>query len=164
MSAKTVAKIIREIDRVDYVKEETAPAGPVISETIQLLKDESKFKGVMGGQGCAYLLTEYRRGACGNMPACHVTDALVHLWNVIETGSEDEARAMFDRFLPLFSVERQYPGTTYKVALHKRGVIDSIYDRAPRRPGLDSYELDELDKAMRGIEDLLTCTKCPWRG
>jgi 4-hydroxy-tetrahydrodipicolinate synthase len=164
MSAETVARTVRETPLIDYVKEETGPAGPVITEILRLLEGVDKFKGVMGGQGCAYLISETRRGACGNMPGCHVTDALVNLWEEIEDKGADGAREIFNRFLPLFNLERQYPGTTYKMALYKRGVIDSVYDRAPRRPGLDAYELHELDEAMRAIDDLLTCTRYPWQG
>lgn len=164
MSAQTVARIIREVPGVDYVKEETVPPGPVISEILRLLERNDKFKGLMGGHGCGYLLTEYRRGACGNMPGCHATDALVNLWNVLDSGREDEARAIYNRLLPLFNIERLYGVALYKEVLVRRGVIASAYDRIPRRPRLDSYELAEMEVALEAVRDLLTCKKYPLKG
>jgi 4-hydroxy-tetrahydrodipicolinate synthase len=146
---------------VDYVKEETPPPGPVITAILQLAGEHCK--GVMGGQGGAYLIEEYRRGACGNMPACEITDTLVDLWDLLDSGKEEEARSVFHRLLPLFNIERMYPMTAYKTILNLRGVIDSPYMRIPRRRDLDDYVLHELKLALRQIGDLLTCRKYPVR-
>jgi 4-hydroxy-tetrahydrodipicolinate synthase len=159
MTAEFVARLVRELDHVDYVKEETLPPGPMMTDILKLAGD--RCKGVMGGHGCAYLLEEYARGACGNMPAAHITDALVLLWNKLESGNQAEARGIFNRMLPLFNVERLYGTTVYKWVLHKRGVIKSPHLRIPRRRGLDEHVLRELTLALHDIDDLLTCRKHP---
>lgn len=159
MSPELVARLLHQVEHLDYVKEETPPPGPAMTAILELAGDDCK--GIMGGHGCAYLIEEYRRGACGNMPACEVTDAAVNLWNLLDSGREEEARTMFHRFLPLFNIERLYGVAAYKTILHRRGVIASPYMRIPRRQGLDSYVRHELDLALRQIADLLTCRKYP---
>jgi len=159
MSAEFVARLVREVEHLDYVKEETLPPGPTMT-AIQALAGES-CKGIMGGHGCAYLLEEYRRGACGNMPGCHATDALAALWNLLELGEEEEARSVFKRLLPLFNIERLYGMAVYKYVLHRRGVIASTFRRIPRRGGLDPHVIHELHLALHDIGDLLTCREYP---
>ena len=159
MSPELVARLVCEVEHLDYVKEETVPPGPMMTAILHLAGESCK--GIMGGHGCAYLVEEHRRGSCGTMPACEVTDAVVHLWNLLDSGQEEEARSVFNRLLPLFNIERLYGTAAYKTILHRRGVIDSPYMRIPRRRGLDDYVLHELALALRRIDDLLTCRKYP---
>jgi hypothetical protein len=54
-----------------------------------------RLKGVMGGMAGRYLLDEYRRGACGTMPACEATDLHVQVWQALEAGESARARDLF---------------------------------------------------------------------
>jgi 4-hydroxy-tetrahydrodipicolinate synthase len=47
---------------------------------------------VFGGQGGIYMIEEYNRGACGNMPACQAADVLGRIWNMLEAGDQAGAR------------------------------------------------------------------------
>ena len=86
MSSHLLARMCRELEHVEYIKEETMPEPRQISATIAAAGDACK--GVFGGQGGVYLLDEYRRGSCGNMPACQATDVQVAIWDLLEQGDE----------------------------------------------------------------------------
>ena len=89
MSNQLLARMCRDLPNVDYIKEETLPEPRQISKTIEVAGDVCK--GVFGGQGGVYLIDEWRRGACGNMPACQATDIQVAMWDLLEQGNESAA-------------------------------------------------------------------------
>lgn len=154
MTAELVSRIIREIPGVDYLKEETAYAPQMMSQIRELAGD--KLKGIMGGMAGRFLLEEVRRGACGTMPACEVTDAHVCVWKAIEAGNHEEARRLHTQLLPLLNFEAMYSFTVYKEVLYRRGVIASPRTRVPGAGRLDAENGRELDLLLRDIEPLLT--------
>jgi len=151
MSAALLARMCRELPRVEYIKEETLPEPRQLGATVVAAGDACR--GVFGGQGGMYLLDEYRRGAVGNMPACQTTDVQVAIWERLEAGDEAGARTLFNRLLPLINIERLYGVAVYKEVLYRRGVIAS---RAARQPGqaLDEFDRAELDAVLRDVEPL----------
>jgi 4-hydroxy-tetrahydrodipicolinate synthase len=152
MSPALVARMCRELPRVEYVKEETLPSSRMISATIAAAG--MACKGVFGGIAGQYLLDEYRRGAVGNMPACQTTDVLQAVWDRLEAGDEPGARATFNRVLPLISYERQYGVALYKEVMFRRGVIATRVCRAPGR-GLDEWDQVELDAILADVAPLM---------
>ena len=90
----------------------------------------------MGGVAGRYLIDEYRRGACGTMPACEATDVHVQVWEALEAGDERRARDLFNRLLPLLNFEARMPG------VYKAGAQAARRDRlrlpAPLTPGIRS--------------------------
>jgi 4-hydroxy-tetrahydrodipicolinate synthase len=148
-----VARLVREIPRVDWVKEETLPTGWAITAEIEA--SGSKLRGVMGGAAGRYLFDEFRRGACGFMPACEVTDVHVQVWNALDGGNELQARRLFERLLPVLSFEARAGGVP-KAVLKRRGVIASDYMRQFEGNPLDRYDRMELDRLLEDIEDLFT--------
>ncbi len=155
MSAEFVLRLIQELPNVQYVKEETLPEPLRISQLLAAAAGEPRLIGVFGGQGGLHILDELRRGAAGNMPACHITDALVAVWDAWSAGDEARAQSLHDRLLPLLSYERCYGGTPiYKEVLRRRGIIQSAALRAPG-PRPDEFALRELDRLLAGIDDLL---------
>ncbi len=153
LPASFVARLVREIPRVDWVKEETMPPGWAITAEIE--ESGSKLRGVMGGIAGRYLFDEHRRGACGFMPACEVTDVHVQMWNALDGGDESDARALFSRLLPVLSFEGRAGGVC-KAVLKRRGVIASDYTRQFAGNPLDRYDRMELDRLLEDIEDLFT--------
>jgi dihydrodipicolinate synthase/N-acetylneuraminate lyase len=145
MSADLMARMCRELPRVEYIKEETLPEPRQISAT--LAAAGAHCKGVFGGQGGVYLLDEYRRGAAGNMPACQATDAQVAIWHKLEAGDEAGARRLFNKLLPLINYERLYGVAVYKEVLYRRGVIATRVSRAPNQT-LDAADQAELDAIL----------------
>jgi dihydrodipicolinate synthase/N-acetylneuraminate lyase len=161
MSAAFMARLLREIEHVDYVKEETIPAPHVMTELIQ--EAGSALKGVMGGMAGRYLLNEYDRGACGTMPACEITDVHVQLWNALDSGDRERARAIYHQMLPLLNVEHLYGAAVYKEVLVRRGVIRSARMRGGIGP-LDAVDQRELDGILAGMRDLFRVSPPARRG
>jgi 4-hydroxy-tetrahydrodipicolinate synthase len=154
LSAAFMVQLVEAIDGVSYVKEETLPAGQVMSEVFRLAGP--RLHGVMGGMAGRFLLDEYRRGACGTMPACEVTDVHVALWNALEAGDEAGARTIFNRLLPLLNLEWLYGAAVYKEVLRRRGVIPNALLRGPGLHTLDAFDHRELDAILADVSQLFT--------
>ena len=154
LSAAFMAKLVQEIDGVTYVKEETVPAGQVMTDLFALAGP--RLDGVMGGMAGRFLIDEYRRGACGTMPACEVTDVHVALWNALEAGDDALARSIYNRLLPLLNIEWLYGASVYKEVLRRRGVIESATLRGPGMHTLDDFDHRELDQILADVSELFT--------
>jgi 4-hydroxy-tetrahydrodipicolinate synthase len=154
MPPALLARLLREIDGVDYLKEESAYAPQVMSDVAA--RAGAALKGMMGGMAGRYLLEEARRGACGTMPACEVADAHVRVWQALERGDEVEARRLHTILLPLLNFEAMYSFTVYKEVLLRRGVIASARTRVPGAGVLDAENRRELDLILRDLEALLS--------
>lgn len=151
MSAQLLASMCRELDQVQYLKEETLPEPRAISATLAAAGDACK--GVFGGQGGIYLLDEYRRGAHGNMPACQATDVQVAIWDLLEAGDELGARKLFNQLLPLINFERMHGVAVYKEVLYRRGIFATTVARAPGK-ALDVFDQAELDAILADVGSL----------
>ena len=154
MNADLLARMLVEIPGVGFLKEESEYAPQVISRVRDLAGDH--LQGVMGGMGGRFLLEEYRRGACGTMPASEVADAHVLLWNALERGDEDEARRIHTILLPMLNYESLYTYAIYKEILVRRGVIASARSRVPGAAHLDAENQREIDALLRDLAPLLT--------
>ncbi len=152
MSSAQVGRMCRELDAVQYVKEETWPEPRQLSATLAATGDSCR--GVFGGQGGVFLLDEYRRGACGNMPACQIAHQHVQLWDLLEANQPAAARALFNRILPLISFERLHGVAVYKEVLQRRGIFRTTHCRMPKY-FLDDQDRMELDAILEGVEPAL---------
>lgn len=148
---EVMARMFAEIPGVRYLKEETQFGPHVITAIRERCGDA--LEGVMGGQGGRFLFDEVARGACGTMPACHLTDVQVDLWNLLESGRTREARALFNRILPLLNFEHLHAVAAYKEVLRRRGVIATSVSRGALTV-LDDYDRRELDAILADIETL----------
>jgi 4-hydroxy-tetrahydrodipicolinate synthase len=154
MSVDLLVRLVRDLPYPTYIKEETLPEPLRIGQLLGAAAGAPRLRGVFGGQGGLFLLDELRRGAAGNMPACHAADALVAVWDVWESGDKAGAQALHDRLLPLLNYERCYGGIPiYKEVLRRRGVITSAAIRTAA-PGLDDAGQRELDRILAGVGDL----------
>jgi dihydrodipicolinate synthase/N-acetylneuraminate lyase len=156
MSATLLARLLCEIEGVDYLKEESAYAPQVMSEVSA--QAGPALKGMMGGMAGRFLLEEVRRGACGTMPACEVADAHVRVWQALEQGNDAEARRLHTQLLPLLNFEAMYSFTVYKEVLVRRGVIASARTRVPGAGVLDAENRRELDLLLQSIDPLLSAS------
>ena len=154
MSTRAIASCAVGLDNLLYIKEETPPEPVKISALLSALEGTRAVDGVFGGQGGVYLLDELQRGATGNMPACHIADALVGVWNVWDRGDRAEAARLHARLLPMLVFERCYGGVpVYKAVLVHRGVIRYAGTRAGAND-LDDPADRQLRTIISGIEDL----------
>lgn len=157
LPVSVMVRLVREVEHVEYIKEETMPATHKLSQLLELAGP--KLKGVFGGSGGRYLLLEHPRGSCGQMPGCHVTDVVVRLWNALEAGDLQEAKRVYGLMAPLFAIEIQCRGAIYKEVLRRRGVIKSARSRNMPPDQMDEQDHRALDDILTDLEPLFT-----WRG
>lgn len=150
LSMALLTRLFREIDEVQYLKEETSLAGQKMS--LLLEQAGTEIQGIMGGAAGRYLLDEHRRGAVGTMPACEVVDLHAQLWELLESGQMEAARAFYTKLLPLLNIESLYSFAIYKEVLYRRGVIATTTSRMPGAALLDRYDQMELDAILATLE------------
>lgn len=158
MSAELMIRMVRDIENVHYIKEETQYAGQVISR-VRILANalpEDRFYGIMGGKAGRYLLDEYRRGACGSMPACEVADVQAKIWNALEAGQEQQATEMFNKIITLLNFEYLYGAALYKEVLKERGVIRYSTFRQCGTMGLDQVDMVEFKRIMDYVRPMFS--------
>jgi len=156
MSTQAIAGCAAGLDNLRYVKEETLPEPLKITALLSALEGTRAVDGVFGGQGGVYLIDELQRGATGNMPACHIADALAKVWEAWDRGDRDEAARLHTRLLPMLVFERCYGGVpVYKAVLVRRGVIRFAGTRAGTN-ALDDLAHRQLIGIISAIEDLFT--------
>ncbi len=157
-----MVKLLKEVKHVDYVKEESYLPGQVMTELLE--KAGGAVKGLMGGMGGRYLVDEFRRGSCGTMPAGHITEAHVRLWDALEAGGvdekglqvvTDEARGIWEQMIPSLNFEFMFGANAYKAAYWRRGIIRTPLTRNPANKSLDKLDYEELDKILDRMSDLL---------
>lgn len=147
-----VAELARAVDGIVYVKEEAPPSGQRITQLTALAGDS--LDAVFGGAGARYVIDELVRGAEGTMPACEITELHVAMLDKFHAGDEPGARDLFERTLPLLSMQAVFRWRLTKKVLQKRGLIESDHVRAAG-PALDRYDLQELDALLARLSDLL---------
>ncbi len=154
LSAQQCVEIVQKVPLALYVKEETEHSGHVISEIDRLTKDlpEGSYFGTMGGKASRYLIDEYRRNACGNMPACDIVDINAKIWNYLDAGQEESAIALFEKALPLTNMEYMFGYIFYKAVLKRRGVIENSIVRVAGDNHLDELDLYEMDRILQSLE------------
>ena len=159
LSIDAMARLIHEVEHVEYVKEESFPATHMTTGLIE--RAGPKLKGVFGGASGRYLLLEYPRGGAGQMPGCHIPDVVVRLWNALEAGDLTEAKRVYGIMAPLFALET-LKGTTYPEILRRRQVITSSHSRLTTHfPMQDSYDHAALDDILRDLQPLFTWNEKP---
>ena len=85
-----MVELCDKIPLVQYLKEEKEPQGQSLSDVIEHATPE--VKGVFSGSQCLWLISDYLRGVCGCMPASHVVDVDVQIWEYLEAGDVNSAR------------------------------------------------------------------------
>lgn len=154
LNAMQLAELCKSFDNVGYIKEETTYAGHV---TTKLLEEAgSACEGVMGGSSCRFVISEFNRGMCGNMPASHFGDPMSKMWDLLDAGDIAGATEIHRRLLPLINFEGIYGVAAFKAVLHRRGLISSTTARGPGGATLDEQDHRELDMLLAEIDDLLT--------
>ena len=142
LAPAAIVEIARALPRVTYLKEETLPSGPAISQV--LAHAPGTLAGVIGGGGARFVLDEYARGACAAMPALEIADLHVALDRAWRAGRRDEARAIYVRTLPLLVLQGVYRMRLTKHVLMRRGVLENAAVRAPT-PDLDAAAVADID-------------------
>lgn len=147
-----VAALAADVEEIRYVKEEAQPSGQRITQLRELAGDS--LLAVFGGAGARYVIDELNRGATGTMPASEITELHVDMLERHRTGDIHGARNLFERTLPLLSLQAVFRWRLTKEVLRRRGIISSAYVRAPG-PVLDAQDHAELTSLLDRLGDLL---------
>lgn len=147
-----IAELARSVEGIRYVKEEAPPSGQRITRLAELAGDA--LLAVFGGAGARYLIDELTRGAKGTMPACEITELHVAMFGRFQRGDDAGARDLFERTLPLLSMQAVFRWRLTKAVLQRRGLIESTFVRAAG-PELDPYDRAELDALLARLADVL---------
>ena len=145
-----LVELVRQNPAITYVKEETLPSGPTISAL--LTYDIPHLLGVFGGGGARYIIDELNRGAIGAVPAVEITDLHAALFNAHQKGEAQTARKHYQLSLPLLTAQKIYRMKLTKYVLHKRGVTDAQYVRAPSLE-LDKHAIKDIDQILADLEE-----------
>jgi 2-keto-3-deoxy-L-arabinonate dehydratase len=149
MSAAQIARMARECANVGYCKVEAPPTPEKVSELRRVAGSQLACFGGLNGH---FLLEELQRGARGTMPGSDMMAMFVKVWSDYEAGRIKEARAEFNRHLPLIRFELQ-PGlgvSAMKHNLKAAGIIKHCTVRPPTR-SLDPTGVEELQQIVEDI-------------
>ena len=96
LSVDVIAELAASVDGVDYVKEETLPAGQRISQLLAVAG--ASLQGVMGGFAGQFVIDEYLRAArAARCPPARSLDVHVATWRALEAGNLEVARDLHTR-------------------------------------------------------------------
>jgi 4-hydroxy-tetrahydrodipicolinate synthase len=152
LSPAEVLDLVRSVEGIRYVKEESLPCGQRITQL--LAAHAPRLHGVFGGAGGRYLTDELARGACGTMPACELVDLHIRQFARHRAGDAAGVRYLFNRMLPLLNFQAVFRMAMTKEVLRRRGVITATHVRAAG-PVLDAGDQRELDALLADVADLM---------
>lgn len=130
LSAAFLARMAQEIEQVAYFKIETSGAAAKLRELIRL--GGEAIEGPWDGEEAITLLPDLDAGATGSMTGGGYPDGLAPIVHDHLAGRRDEARAAYERWLPLINYENRQCGLLACKVLMKEGGI--IASEAPRHP------------------------------
>ncbi|MFN0124983.1 MAG: dihydrodipicolinate synthase family protein [Blastocatellia bacterium] len=149
IGAAQMARMARECANVTLTKVEAPPTALKVTEVRQAVGDSMT---IFGGLNGHFFLEELQRGARGTMPGSDMMPMFTRVWQLYEAGNVKEARALFNRHLPLIRFELQ-PGlgvSAMKHNLKTLGVIRHTTVRPPTR-ALDGLAVEELRQIVMDL-------------
>jgi len=146
MDPAFMVRLLREVEHVQYIKEEMVPSAHNISAVIKAVGDECQ--GVFGGAFGRWMISEMRRGAAGFMPAAEVTDVYVQIWDAFQAGDERTARNIFNQLLPLINLAMLLGLPVCKEVLVRRGIFRTARMLTPGSTSLDEGDYRELEAIL----------------
>jgi len=154
LSSQLVVELSERIPLVQYVKEERDPHGKYVSEVISMAGPE--LKGVFTGGHLLGLVNGHLRGAAGNIASCELSDVYAQIWERMDAGDVDGARALQDLEAVFYRCMRTLPSVgAPKRVLVRRGVFGSDALRNTGRPAIDDIFEAELDHALEALAPYL---------
>ena len=150
LSVRFFTGLAEEFPHVQYVKVDSSPAGPIISDLVA--ESRGRIQPLVGYAGL-HMVDCLSRGAVGCMPGCSLPEPYKEIYLKFKENDREGAAASHARLLPLINFMMQsveFIIQCEKTLLHWRGIIDSDYCR---RPGVrlrtdDIRTLRELSKTL----------------
>ncbi len=152
MGPVVIKRLIDEIAQVEYIKEENDPSAHHISAVVKAVGH--RCKGIFGGAHGRWMFSEIERGATGFMPAAHVVDVYVQVWDAYQSGDHKKARQVFNQLLPLINLTWLLGLRVCKEVLVRRGVFTTTHMRNPGATRLDDGDHRELDAVLSDLKPL----------
>jgi len=149
LNTDQLVQLCTEIENVSWVKEEVPPSTKNILRVIE--RNSPFVKGVMGGGGGRPMMTEFARGAKGNIHACQYCDLLQAVYQHLFAGEIDTASELFDHLLPGIMLEGMLGMAYAKEIMIRRGVFKNNRMRSSSKP-LDDYDMQEIDRVWERIQ------------
>jgi 4-hydroxy-tetrahydrodipicolinate synthase len=156
LGADAIAALAAANPAITYIKEETLPSGPAITEL--LAAEIPHLQGVFGGGGARYIIDELKRGAIGAFPAVELTDLHVAIYDAHTTGQSDRARELYRQSLPLLVSQMIYRMRLTKYVLKQRGITDRLHCRATL-PELDGFARQDIDSMLVDLKEQLAASR-----
>jgi 4-hydroxy-tetrahydrodipicolinate synthase len=155
MSPAFLLRLLREVEHVQYIKEEATPSAHNISAVLAATSEQgSECKGIFGGAWGRWMMSEMQRGASGFMPSVEVVDVHVQIWNAFQAGDEAGARQIYNRLLPFINLTFLLGLRLCKEVLVRRGIIQTAGMRLPGDFLLDDEDYRELDTILADLRPL----------
>jgi len=133
LSAAFLARLAREIERVRYFKIEMPGAAMKLRELIE--RGGPTVEGPFDGEEGITLIPDLDAGATGTMPSAMIPDVLGKVVALYHGGQRDEARTLYERYLPLINYENRQCGLlATKVLMREGGIIAHDMVRHPLAP------------------------------
>ena len=139
------------LPNADFVKVETQPPGPYVSQLVE--RSHGRLKALVGYAG-VQMPDVLARGAAGIQPGCSFTEVYVALWRRWQSDAVG-FRALHEKLLPYIAYWMQGVELIVKaekVILKRRGLIASDYCRSPSY-ALDARERDQIEKFLDEFGD-----------
>lgn len=147
---ETFVRLEKECPNMIYYKIECKPAGPYVTNLLNLT--DNKMKIFVGNAGFQ-LIECMDRGAVGAMPGCSMYDVYLDIYNSYVSGNREKAIEIHNKLLPMLNHIRQNVEQIIffeKRILTRRGIIKSDYCRKP------SYATDKyFDKLFEEFYDAM---------
>jgi dihydrodipicolinate synthase/N-acetylneuraminate lyase len=122
LSAALLASLAAEIPRIRYFKIEMPFAAAKLRELIRL--GGVTIEGPFDGEESVTLLPDLEAGATGTMPSSLVPEVLGDIVRLFLGGSHEDARDLYDQYLPLIHYENRQCGlVATKVLMQEGGII-----------------------------------------
>lgn len=153
MSVEFVARMVREIPNLRFVKDE---AGHTLSRltAFRELPEADRPVAFTGGHGRT-LIEEMARGSAGTMPAASWVDLYVRVWELWHAGHRHEALDLFSKVLLLVGKARAHGLPALAYVLHLRGVFPNWRVRAPDSRPLDRHAREGLRATLEFVRPFL---------
>lgn len=155
LSTDQLVTLCEQIEHVSWVKEEVEPSPRMIAALVA--RNSPRVKGVMGGVGGRYLITEWARGSKGCIHACQFCDVVQDVWNLLEAGQLAEAGDLFEKVLPGLVLEGMLGMAFSKEIMARRGIFKNNRMRMQSK-ALTTDDLREIDRVWERIQPYLRRT------
>jgi 4-hydroxy-tetrahydrodipicolinate synthase len=150
MSVPTLARLIREVPKIECVKLESLPSPPRIAMLKQMMERDGRSVSILTGLGALYGAFDLMQDTQGFMTGFAFPEVLKSMTKDAERKDYDKMYTTYQKWLPMMVYEQQ-PGLAVRKEIYRlRGLVDV---GQVRHPGANITET-----AAVGLKDVLERT------